>query len=273
MRKRFHGWPEQAYVVLLELGGEPSRETRERVRRGREEQVRQPMIDLLNDLADVDPWYEDFSVWGYAEHRLLVAEPVGTVRVAGNIEIGLRFNLDGLRIQAAWWYAGGEEITRFRAAIAAHEERTRARDPCRAGADGHEILGDVMKRIPRSYAADHPRGDLLKHRSLIAARDLEPDAMHDVEPVYLACERFVRCSAGLPSTRSSRRRRRSSRCPEVSRPRRARRSAGSQARISGVSTRCSARNHASSSPVRITSDTSRSFVPSSPISMVLAAAS
>ena len=34
---------------------------------------------------------------------------------------------------------------------------------------------------------------------------------------------------------------------------------------SGVSTRCSARNHACSSPVRMTSDTSRSLVPSSPV--------
>jgi hypothetical protein len=66
MGTRFRGWPEQAYPVLLKLGGEPSRETRERVRRHREEHVRQPMIDLLNDLADVDPWYEDFAVWRYA---------------------------------------------------------------------------------------------------------------------------------------------------------------------------------------------------------------
>jgi hypothetical protein len=44
--KRFCGWPERAYAVLLELGGEPSRDTRERVRRDREERVRQPMIDI-----------------------------------------------------------------------------------------------------------------------------------------------------------------------------------------------------------------------------------
>ena len=57
-------------------------------------------------------------------------------------------------------------------------------------ADGHQIGGDVMKRIPRGYPADHPRADLLKHRSLIAARELEPDAVRDVEPVYRACERL-----------------------------------------------------------------------------------
>jgi uncharacterized protein (DUF2461 family) len=47
-----------------------------------------------------------------------------------------------------------------------------------------------MKRLPRGYPADHPRADLLKHRSLIAARELESDAVRDVEPVYSACERL-----------------------------------------------------------------------------------
>ncbi len=191
MGTRFHGWPEQAYLVLLELGGEPSRATRERVRRDREEQVRQPMIDLLNDLADMDPWYEDFAVWRYAKTAYWWQNQSAIVRVAGNIEIGFCFNLDGLRIQAAWWYAGGEQIARFRAATAAEESGRRLADLVSSLAkDGHEIFGDVMKRIPRGYAADHPRGDLLRHRSLIAARQLEPDAVHDVEPVYRACERL-----------------------------------------------------------------------------------
>ncbi len=191
MGTRFHGWPEQAYVVLLKLGGEPSRETRELVRRHREEYVRQPMIDLLNDLADVDPWYEDFAVWRYATTAYWWQNQCATVRVAGNIDVGLRFNLDGLRIQAAWWYAGGAEIARFRAAAAADESgRTLEGLVSSLAADDHEILGDVMKRIPRGYPAEHPRADLLKHRSLIAARELESDAVRDVDPVYRACERL-----------------------------------------------------------------------------------
>lgn len=191
MGTRFRGWPEQAYVVLLELGGEPSRETRERVRRHREEHVRQPMMDLLNDLADVDPWYEDFAVWRYASTAYWWQNQCATVRVAGNIEIGFCFNLDGLRVQAAWAYAGPEGIARFRTAAAADDSgRTLADLVSSLAADEHEIHGDVMKRIPRGYPADHPRADLLKHRSLIAARELESDAVRDVEPVYRACERL-----------------------------------------------------------------------------------
>ncbi len=191
MGTRFHGWPEEAYAVLLELGGEPSRETRERIRRRREEQVRHPMIDLLNDLADVDTWYEDFAVWRYASTAYWWQNQCAIVRVARNIDIAFRFNLDGLQIKAAWWYADPEQIALFRAATAADESGRALEDLVSSlAADGHEILGDVMKRIPRGYPADHPRADLLKHRSLIAARELEAGAVRDVEPVYLACERL-----------------------------------------------------------------------------------
>jgi uncharacterized protein (DUF2461 family) len=177
--------------VLLELGGEPSRETRERVRRHREEHVRQPMIDLLNDLADVDPWYEDFAVWRYASTAYWWQNQCAVVRVARNVEIGFRFNLDGLGIKGAWWYAGPGQIALFRAAAAADESgRTLEGLVSSLAADGHEILGDVMKRVPRGYPAGHPRASLLKHRSLIAALELESGTVRDVEPVYRACERL-----------------------------------------------------------------------------------
>lgn len=191
MGTRFHGWPEQAYTVLLELSGEPSSQMRERVRRDREKQVRHPMIDLLNDLADADPFYEDFDVWHYASTAFWWQNQCARVRVGRNIVIGFRFNLDGLRVTAGWSYPDAGQIASFRAAAAAEESgRTLAGLVLSLAADGHEIGGDVMKRGPRGYPADHPRADLLRHRSLTAARELESDMVHDVEPVYRACERL-----------------------------------------------------------------------------------
>lgn len=191
MATRFHGWPEEAYAVLLELEGEPSLQTRQRARRRREKQVRQPMIDLFNDLADADPWYEDFAVWRYASTAYWWQNQCGIVRVARNVEIGFRFNLDGLRVRAGWSYADPEQIALFRAAAAADDSGRALEDlVVSLAADGHEILGDVMKRVPRGYPADHPRAELLRHRSLSAARELEADAVRDVEPVYRTCERL-----------------------------------------------------------------------------------
>jgi uncharacterized protein (DUF2461 family) len=188
---RFHGWPEQAYAVLLELGGEPSKQTRERVRRHREEHVRQPMIALLNDLADADPWYEDFAVWHYATTAFWWQNQCATVFIARSVYITFRFNVDGLAISATWRYGDPEQVALFRAAVAADESgRTLSQLVSSLAADGHQIRGDVMQRIPRGYPADHPRASLLKHRSLVAARELEPDTVRDVEPVYRACERL-----------------------------------------------------------------------------------
>jgi uncharacterized protein (DUF2461 family) len=149
------------------------------------------MIDLLNDLADADPWYEDFSVWRYASTAYWWQNQCAVVRVARNVEIGFRFNLDGLQIKAAWWYADPEQITLFRAA-AATDESGRALEALVSSLaeDGYEIRGDVMKRIPRGYPADHPRAALLKHRSLMAARELDSDAVGDLTPVYGVCERL-----------------------------------------------------------------------------------
>jgi uncharacterized protein (DUF2461 family) len=191
MGTRFHGWPEQAFAVLLQLSGDPSLETRERVRRDREAHVRQPMIDLLSDLADLDCWYEDFSVWRYASTAYWWQNQCAIVRVAPSVDIGLRFSLDGLRVGANWWYASSAQIALYRAAVDADESGRRLEDLVRAlAADGHEILGDVMKRVPRGYPADHPREALLRHRSLIAAREFEPETVHDVSPVHDACERL-----------------------------------------------------------------------------------
>ena len=191
MGMRFQGWPEHGYAVLLQLSGEPSPQTRELVRHDRERHVRQPMIDLLNDLADVDPWYEDFSVWRYASTAFWWQNQCAIVRVARNVEIAFRFSLDGLQVKAAWWYADSAQIGLFRAAAAADDSGRTLEDLVSSlAADGYEILGDVMKRVPRGYPADHPRADLLKHRSLAAARELDSDAVRDVEPVYRVCERL-----------------------------------------------------------------------------------
>ena len=149
------------------------------------------MIDLLNDLADADAFYEDFAVWRYASTAFWWQNQCGTVRVARNVEIGFRFNLDALRVTGFWRYGDSQQIARFRAAVAANESGPALERLLESlGSDGHEISGDVMTRIPRGYPADHPRADLLKYRSLVAFSELEPEAVGDVEPVYRACERL-----------------------------------------------------------------------------------
>ncbi|MGA6228200.1 DUF2461 family protein [Streptomyces umbrinus] len=170
---QFTGWPEQAMDVLWQLQGEPTYATREHYRADRERLVRQPMIALLNEVADTDPRYEDFSVWHYRTNSWWWQNQSAVIRLGRKIEIGLRFSLDGLRIQGAWWYPDPGQVDMFRKAVASEgsgRELSAIVEDLRK--KGYDISGDVMKRPPRGYPTDHPRTDLLRHRSLIAARPL-----------------------------------------------------------------------------------------------------
>ncbi|GAA3585507.1 hypothetical protein GCM10022235_64980 [Kribbella ginsengisoli] len=173
----FAGWPRAAFDVLLELDGVPSVEVRERCRRDREELVRQPMVDLLSAVADRDALYEDFAVWRYGGVMLEAWQRQGAiVRLGRNVELSLRFDLDGLGVSAAWWYAPSEQIERYRTAVADSTSGPRLAAVVRKlERQGFEISGDLLKRPLRGYPADHPRAQLLRHRTLIAGRHLGCD--------------------------------------------------------------------------------------------------
>jgi hypothetical protein len=173
----FEGWPRDAFDVLLRLEREPSAAVREDCRREREELVRRPMVELLDVVAGADPAYEDFSVWGYGDVLLQAWQRQSAiVRLARNVELGIRFDLDGVEVGLAWWYAPSEQIERYRAAVA--DAGTGPRLVAilrRLEREGFVISGDLLKRPLRGYPVDHPRAELLRHRSVIASRALGCD--------------------------------------------------------------------------------------------------
>jgi uncharacterized protein (DUF2461 family) len=148
------------------------------------------MIALLNEVADTNLEYEDFSVWHYRTNSWWWQHQGAVIRLARNVEMGLRFDLDGLRIQGAWWYPVPEQIKRFRQAVAAEDSGRRLVAVVEDLRDrNYGVTGDLMKRVPRDYPADHPRAELLMHRSLIAARPLGCEAwLHTPEAVDVVLE-------------------------------------------------------------------------------------
>jgi len=170
----FEGWPQGAFDVLLQLEGEPSAEVRRQCRQDREDLVRRPMIELLNAVADTDSAYEDFSVWGYGEVLLQAWQRQSAiVRLGQNVELAVRFDLDGLEVGLAWWYAPSVQIERYRAAVANSVTGPQLAAIIRElESEDFTISGDLLKRPLRGHPADHPRAQLLRHRSLIASRPL-----------------------------------------------------------------------------------------------------
>jgi hypothetical protein len=171
MSEAFGGWTDQAFEVLLRLEGDPPHAVREGLRKERELHVRRPMIALLNDVADAAPALDDFSVWGFRKETWWWQHQSAVIRIAPQVEIGLRFDLDGLHLKGGWHYPSPGQVPRYRAAVAADDSGTGLVGLLATlRTEGYDITGDLMKRMPRGLPADHPRAALLRHRSLLAAR-------------------------------------------------------------------------------------------------------
>lgn len=164
--------------VLRQLEGDPPISTRERLRHDREDLVRRPMIDLLADVATADEVYERFSVWGYGKTSWWWQHQCGMVRVESPVELSLRFDLDGLWVGGGWGYPTSAQVERYRQAIDdddAGPELVRIVRTLRSL--GFDVAGIMLKRVPKAYPADHPRGELLRHRSMTAVRLIDDDTV------------------------------------------------------------------------------------------------
>jgi uncharacterized protein (TIGR02453 family) len=77
----------------------------------------------------------------------------------------------GIRSGAGFYDASGERIAAFREGIADERAGRQLQRRLRAlELNGWEVGGHRLKTTPRGYAADHPRIDLLRHRSLTVGR-------------------------------------------------------------------------------------------------------
>lgn len=186
METSFSGWTTEAFALLERLEGDPLPSTREAERKAQGRLVRAPMIALMEALAQADEAYEDFSVWSPGRATLWGWQAQSAVvRMAPSIELSVTFNLDGLFVRGVWFYPQPGQLDRFRWAVAADASGDDLETIlARLAEHGYELSGDRMKRMPRGFPPDHPRADLLRHRSLHADRWLGGDAwLHTSEPV------------------------------------------------------------------------------------------
>ncbi|MEZ2388246.1 DUF2461 domain-containing protein [bacterium RCC_150] len=89
----------------------------------------------------------------------------------------LQISADGLLIGGGYHSHTPAQLARFRSAVDAPgsgEELQKIVDSVAAG--GFAIEGEKLKTVPRGFDKDHPRAELLKHKSLSAGVELgEPD--------------------------------------------------------------------------------------------------
>lgn len=89
----------------------------------------------------------------------------------------VEISADGLLAASGYWMMARDQLARYREAVddehagSALEEAVAAVRGRRLTIEGHSLKG-----TPRGYRRDHPRIDLLRHKSLAAMRSFEPAA-------------------------------------------------------------------------------------------------
>ena len=113
----------------------------------------------------------------YKTHQGAVLHPEGP----GVGSFYVQVSADGLRVSGGAWRLQPDQVERYRRAVDDDLQGTRLATVVEAlRRRGWAIEGDRLVRTPRGYAADHPRVDLLRHRSLHATQQWEPtDWLHD----------------------------------------------------------------------------------------------
>jgi uncharacterized protein (TIGR02453 family) len=183
----FEGFPDEGLVFYEGLEADNSKTYWTRHKADYETLVRAPLLAMLDELgpdfgtAKVFRPYRDVRFSNdktpYKTHQGAVVSSEGQGAGAWYVQI----SAEGLSVSGGAWRLESDQVERFRRAVADDVQGTRLQhEVARLVAAGFGINGEKLTRLPSGHPADHPRAELLRHKSLHATRRWEPaDWLHD----------------------------------------------------------------------------------------------
>lgn len=145
-----------------------------------EEQVRAPMLALLADLSaefGAGKVFRPYRDVRFSADKTPYKVQCGATAGGRYVQV----SADGLMAAGGYYRMTSAQVARYRAAVGDDRlgpELVAIVDDLRA--DGFAIAGEQLKSRPRGVDPDHPRLELLRHKSLFAWRSWPPsDELHD----------------------------------------------------------------------------------------------
>lgn len=101
----------------------------------------------------------------------------GVARGVGGESFYVELSADGLVVGSGYWMMASDQLDRYRRAVADDRRGVALAEIIAAlGRQKLDIVGQGLKTAPRGYPRDHPRVELLRHKSVAAMRTFGPAA-------------------------------------------------------------------------------------------------
>ncbi|WP_084960119.1 DUF2461 domain-containing protein [Thermoactinospora rubra] len=176
----FTGFPDEAFIFYEGLEADNSKTYFTRHRQMYEEAVRAPMTALAEELAPEFGPAELFRPYRdvrFSKDKSPYKTHQGAfVRVMPGIALYVQIGADGLYTAGGFYTSAPDQVARYREAVdndLTGPALEKIVEELRA--EGYAVEGDRLKTRPRGVPEDHPRLELLKHKSLYAGRRFEPE--------------------------------------------------------------------------------------------------
>ncbi len=175
----FEGFPDEAFAFYEGLAADNTKTYWAAHKQAYQRAVREPMIALLAELAaEFGPGHvfrPHRDVRFSKEKTPYKDHQGGFVEVGDAVGYYVQVNADGLLVAGGWYSPQGAQLARFRDVVDGPSGAELERIIAEVEASGYDVGGDRLKTRPRGIDADHPRLDLLRYRSVTAARSFEPE--------------------------------------------------------------------------------------------------
>ncbi|GAA0992747.1 DUF2461 domain-containing protein [Acrocarpospora macrocephala] len=174
----FSGIPDEAFMFYEGLEVDNSKSYWNANKQVYDTMVKAPVAAMLDELADefgTPHLFRPYRDVRFSKDKTPYKDHQGGyIQILDGVGYYLHIGADGLYVAGGWW-SQGEMTNRFRAALeddVIGSELEKIVDGLRSD---FRISGDRLKTRPRGVPEDHPRLDLLRHKSLYAARQYEPE--------------------------------------------------------------------------------------------------
>lgn len=176
----FTGFPDEAFVFYEGLEADNSKTYFTRHKHLFEDAVKAPMVALTDSLAaefGAAQLFRPYRDVRFAKDKSPYKDHQGAfVDLMPGIGLYVEVSARGLYAAGGFYSQASDQVARFRAAV----DEDLSGKPLEKLVDGlrlagYEINGERLKTKPRGFQDDHPRIELLRHKSLYAGQRFEPE--------------------------------------------------------------------------------------------------